>query len=584
MDGNANFILNETDTNNPEVYSESYGRLRTWIEGSLDTYKIEMKRVLYPVFVHAYLDLVQKGSREQAQLFFNSYRMDHAETQGQDIARLASITEPSHVETNDLAQRFLNNRYNLKLSHYSFGLLLAFLQENNFTLLTGLINKHLAVKKVDSTASSADEDIGIGGHFHADYSSVNEQQVLLGKLPDDPWLVKEVSTALHNDSFETSSSREELMKNLSAEPAADSPSRDSIPLPYSKFTDVSRAVESLKELRNRVRLSGSILPSICSYTFHNTYNTMNCVSVSDDSKICCVGTSDSFIRVWNLTGIKLRSVRISSDGNVHRDEFGSDSKRLVGHSGPVYGLSVSKDNKFLVSASEDKTVRLWSLDTFMNVVVYKGHNYPVWDVDFSKEGNYFATCSHDRTARLWSTDTINPLRIFVGHNSDVDTVRFHPNSNYIATGASDGQTRLWEINKGSCVRMLNGQHSPITALCFSPDGHMLATGNEDGTIRVWDLGMGKVIKRLKGHEHSIYSVSFSRDGSQLASGGADNTVRIWDIKGDGGDPDGSISLPGREGALCPPIGTFPTKRTPIMKVHYMRTNVLLALGPFQPPI
>ncbi|RKO86930.1 WD40-repeat-containing domain protein, partial [Blyttiomyces helicus] len=101
------------------------------------------------------------------------------------------------------------------------------------------------------------------------------------------------------------------------------------------------------------------------------------------------------------------------------DESGSTSKRLVGHSGPVYGVSFSS-NKYLVSCSEDKTARLWSLETMSNIVCYKGHNYPVWDVDFSPEGIYFATASHDKTARLWTCDHIYPLRMFVGHLSDVD--------------------------------------------------------------------------------------------------------------------------------------------------------------------
>ncbi|KAJ1466620.1 hypothetical protein T484DRAFT_1861191 [Baffinella frigidus] len=47
-------------------------------------------------------------------------------------------------------------------------------------------------------------------------------------------------------------------------------------------------------------------------------------------------------------------------------------------------------------------------------VTYRGHNYPVWDVCFSALGHYFVTASHDRTARLWSTDHIYPLRLFAG--------------------------------------------------------------------------------------------------------------------------------------------------------------------------
>ena len=109
-----------------------------------------------------------------------------------------------------------------------------------------------------------------------------------------------------------------------------------------------------------------------------------------------------------------------------RDKHGSLSKKLIGHSAPVYSVSFDPLSgsagppKFLLSCSSDTTTRLWSLDTMTNVVVYRGHQNPVWDVDWSPMGIYFATASRDRTARLWSTDRVTPLRIFAGHMSDVD--------------------------------------------------------------------------------------------------------------------------------------------------------------------
>jgi transcription initiation factor TFIID subunit 5 len=103
-----------------------------------------------------------------------------------------------------------------------------------------------------------------------------------------------------------------------------------------------------------------------------------------------------------------------------RDTSGGTCRRLIGHSGPVFGASFSPDGRFLVTASEDTTARLWSLDTYTNVVCYRGHNYPVWDIEFGPYGTYFATASHDRTARLWSCEYPYPLRIFAGHLSDVD--------------------------------------------------------------------------------------------------------------------------------------------------------------------
>ena len=109
-----------------------------------------------------------------------------------------------------------------------------------------------------------------------------------------------------------------------------------------------------------------------------------------------------------------------------REKGGSTTRKLIGHSGPVYSVDFdpvsgsAASPRYLISASADATARLWSLDTMTNVVAYRGHQNPVWDVRWSPMGIYFATGSRDKTARLWSTDRTSALRIYAGHLSDVD--------------------------------------------------------------------------------------------------------------------------------------------------------------------
>ena len=167
------------------------------------------------------------------------------------------------------------------------------------------------------------------------------------------------------------------------------------------------------------------------------------------------GFAESYIRLWSLKGEKLRGIRsdfslstvkdgkffdlllifkaflilinlIASSLNKIREKKGTSTRKLIGHSGPVYSVAFdplsgsAAPPKYLLSASADATTRLWSLDTMTNVVAFRGHENPIWDVKWSPMGVYFATASRDRTARLWSTERTSCLRVYAGHLSDVD--------------------------------------------------------------------------------------------------------------------------------------------------------------------
>ncbi|KAF9913425.1 Transcription initiation factor TFIID subunit 5 [Lobosporangium transversale] len=461
-------------------------------------------------------------------------------------------------------------------------------------------------------------------------------------MPPDAGLREQVEQSLKEEELQAAASGDAVMgseaptslmeeyRKVKTEAGVDSPSRDDVPLPPFKGSDIQAEVEALRDSRKRAALGPTSLPSICMYTFHNAHENINCVAVSEDATLMAAGFSESFVKLWSLNGEKLRGfksnfnpahINDSNDLNRVREKNGSDSKKLIGHAGPVFGASFSPDNKYLITCSEDKTARLWSTNTLTNLVCYKGHNYPVWDVDFGPQGFYFATASHDRTARLWSCDHIYPLRIFAGHLSDVDAVKFHPNSKYIVTGSSDKTARLWDIQRGTCVRVFTGHMGAVQAIAMSPDGRMMASAGVDKSIQLWDLGSGKRMKKMTGHQGLVYSLAFSQDGSLLVSGSADSTVRTWDIKKDtsssqhrilhdGRDGVTSINGPASASAISSPtvtygrshspaldrlqkkallssplesedlLATFPTKRTPVYKVQFTKRNLCLAVGAF----
>lgn len=620
----------EQKPEDPTAYIRGYCSLKNWTDSSLDLYQPELRRVLYPIFVHVFLELINKNHSTEAKKFFDEFSVDHSVLHGQDIEKLSAISLPAHLQENDLAKAFRNNKYQLKVSRTSFDLLLYFLHENEANggaIIIRLLNQYMETKVTSSrpsrfdTETSLDPEEGLPGQgANAEQvQKFNVQPVKLGKMPMDPEFQKDVTSALEDKDSETkeeavgssgaNSLVGELNNKIKQEEGLDTPLREALPLPQYKTADIDSEIQRISDSRSKITLdtSQTASPSVCMYTFHNTHDSLNCLDFSDDSTLVSGGFSDSFVKVWSLNGEKL--------SGVLKDDSPSASKRLVGHSGSVFSTSFSPDNRYLLSASEDKTTRLWSLDTYTGLVSYKGHNHPVWDVKFGPFGHYFATASHDQTARLWSCDHIYPLRIFAGHISDVDTVNFHPNGTYVITGSSDKTCRMWDINRGNSVRVFIGHTAPINCTAVSPDGRWMASAGEDSMIHVWDLGSGRRLKTMRGHGRaSIYSLAFSQEGSVLVSAGADNTVRVWDIKkgtndagpepeplpsdqvngqsqslsesnnksGEGGGENSNNSSKKKKEVVATPdhMSVFNTKKTPVYKVHFTRRNLCLAGGAF----
>ena len=312
----------------------------------------------------------------------------------------------------------------------------------------------------------------------------------------------------------------------------------------------------------------------------------------------------------------------------------SSSRRLIGHSAPVYAVSFSPsiaraddatadipqtNPRLLVSCSADKDIRLWSLETWTCLVVYKGHEGPVWNVRWGPYGHYFATCGWDKTARVWSQDHISPLRMLVGHDSSVMQVAWHPNGAYVFTSSDgiDKTVRMWSFVTGECVRVFVGHLDFATTLECSPSGKILASGDNSGTIILWDLASGTMIKKCRGHgKGGIWSLSFCAESTVLCSGGADGTVRTWDVQlpADGNKTDGEVlgvggqsdanringgapsgaqpnasgagggsKKKGKDTTITPDqVSAFPTKKTPVYKVKFTRMNLVIAGGCYLP--
>ena len=572
-----------------DKYSSRYSNLCQFINRSLETHRFELSRCLYPIFVHFYIYLIQEGNRHAAKSFFKQHYLSLDDFYRDDLRQLLSISREEHLESSSYAISFRQEKFCLRISSQTDHLLMRYLHTESPNPILITLTNNVLIETYDGPPRSTQDAAKHTGALMGETGiSVNRTKILHGVPTDQNFL-----EFIEQEANEAEKKKKhKLLHNLSPHKKnkqisiPNSPLPTRIPIPNKQEREVIAKEPLFKAWLQQAHLSATDLPCICFYSFLNCHDNLNSISINSTGSMVCVGFSDSKIRIWSLTPLKLRGLKApdlladlpltTEDYTLEQimDEVSTkEVQLLIGHTGPVFSTSFSPDSSLLISASEDGSIRLWSLHTFSQLVCYRGHVFPIWSVEFSPLGFYFASSANDTTLRLWSTDQILPVRVLAGHYSDVDVCRFHPNGNFIASGSSDRTVRLWDILDGKCVRIFTGHKGAVHSLAFSTDGRCLASAGMDNHIIVWDLPTGGLLVELKGHAGCVYSLAFSRDDNILASGGIDNCVKLWDMR---------LILNSSDSERATSnflIKSFYTKSSAI-NLSFNYSNVLIAAGVF----
>jgi guanine nucleotide-binding protein subunit beta-2-like 1 protein len=194
----------------------------------------------------------------------------------------------------------------------------------------------------------------------------------------------------------------------------------------------------------------------------------------------------------------------------------------------------------VLSASRDKSVTCWTRDGGQRSAGgwtkgrrLEGHSGFVQDLALSNDGKHALTASWDRSLRLWRLDDGEVVAKFNGNTKDVLSVCFSPDNRLVVSGGRDNKLRVWNV-KGECVHTFGSNtHSDwISCVRFSPvstAGPILVSASWDHTVKVWDLSDFSCKHTLHGHTGYVSTVTVSPDGSLCASAGKDGDAKLWDL-------------------------------------------------------
>lgn len=293
-----------------------------------------------------------------------------------------------------------------------------------------------------------------------------------------------------------------------------------------------------------------------------------CLDVDWSGCWLATGAKDNTARLWRIDQAN-QSFQHFATFTGHAESIGAIALPLnpPPHVSPAFINPLEHPPSFLLTGSQDRTMKKWEIPRILNskkgsqgapraLYTRKAHDKDINAITTNHNSTLFASASQDRTVKVWSSDGGEVQGILRGHRRGVWAVRFAPKDappissesgvagssrGLVLTGGGDKMVKIWSLEDYSCLRTLEGHSNSILKVLWMPirpqdatstgdRSHptlQVATAGGDGLVKIWDSSTGEVVATLDNHSDRVWALTVHPETNALVSGGGDSTITFW---------------------------------------------------------
>ncbi|KAM0246869.1 hypothetical protein ACHAQJ_010072 [Trichoderma viride] len=187
---------------------------------------------------------------------------------------------------------------------------------------------------------------------------------------------------------------------------------------------------------------------------------------------------------------------VDQTANIWSTDTGECVYELLDCSAWLESVAFSLDSALVASASiNGLIVHIWDIKEHREILTLHGHTGMIRSMEFSHDSTLILTASEDKTARIWSIESGVCSQELQGHTGEFTFACFSRDSALVATASSD-KLQIWDVQSGSCIRAYESRIAEPKLVAFSPDSTLVGASYSDNIVKLWHVNTGDCLLEI----------------------------------------------------------------------------------------